>query len=332
MSADSPIEWTDHTFNPWWGCAKVSPGCDHCYAERLARRFGTKWGVAEERREFGESHWLEPSDWNRRAEKRGVRERVFCASMADVFDVDAPEGIREQLLWPLIESTPQLDWLLLTKRIGNARRMLPAGWLERPRANVWLGATVVDQEEADRDIPKLLATPARVRFLSIEPMLGPIDLRRIVLHSGPFEPSDVAPAKWRNIETVNIVIDSTKPGAKSGRGAIDWVIAGGESGPRARPANLDWFRSLRDQCAAARVPFLLKQHGEWLGCETEASTERRGRAVYPDDGYGVELEDRRRYRTVHLHGREFVAVGKKAAGRILDGVQHDGFPAAVVKP
>lgn len=309
MSADSPIEWTDHTFNPWWGCTKISPGCDNCYAERLAARFGTAWGPSASRREFGESHWLDPIDWNRRAERQGVRKRVFTASMADIFDADAPEGVRE-MLWELVEQTPNLDWLLLTKRIGNAKRMLPAAWLALGGwpANARLGATLVNQPEWDRDIDKLLELRVP-NFVSLEPLLGRIDL----------------------CETLGIWWNSTMQcfeasGPRVNPRQLDWVITGGESGPAARPSHPEWFRTLRDTCKAAGVPFLLKQHGEWLACESEASTDRPGRAVYLDEGYGVELEDGRRYKLAAEHGCEFVKVGKKTAGRLLDGAQHDGFP------
>jgi protein gp37 len=313
VAADTKIEWCDCTWSPVWGCTQVSlaksggGGCDNCYAMTLAHRFGYGWN-GEPMREFGEHHWNEPVRWNRRAIAEGRHLKVF-PSMCDPFDKDWPPGLRARFL-RLISATPGLTWLLLTKRIGNVERMLRAvrdevdfdrernfwlwltEWYRECNAppNVWLGATLVNREEMLRDGPKLKATPARVHFWSVEPMLG--DLGEI--------PTDLMP---------------------------DWVIAGGESGPHARPAHPDWFRSLRDQCAAAGVPFLLKQHGEWVGGETEASTERVGREIYVDDGYVIDLEDGRRYETTEAHGREFVRVGKKAAGRVLDGVQHDGFPA-----
>lgn len=202
-------------------------------------------------------------------------------------------------------------------------------WIERwiggePPENVWLGATVVNQEEADRDIPKLLAVPARVRFLSVEPMLGPIDLRRIVLHSGPLDLLPTAPPEWHGVKTVNIVIDSTKPGTKSGRPAIDWVICGGESGPKARPMHPEWARSLRDQCASAGVAFHFKQWGEW-GPTTFEANRYKGPSVL--DGQGDFIA----FTTFTLpNGRQVawsvVKVGKAAAGRLLDGRTHDEFP------
>jgi hypothetical protein len=165
MSENSKIEWTHHTFNPWWGCAKVSPGCDHCYAEALGNRFGTPWGVDAPRRVFTEAHWRDPLKWNAKAAAAGERQRVFCASMADVFDKNSPPGARDRV-WSLIRRTPHLDWLLLTKRIGNAVRMLPPDWGDG-YPNAWLGISVVNQEEAVRDIPKLLQVPAAIRLQQI---------------------------------------------------------------------------------------------------------------------------------------------------------------------
>lgn len=220
MGADSKIEWTDHTFNPWWGCTKVSPGCDNCYAEALAHRYKHDvWGFGKPRRAMSQAHWRTPFEWNERARKAGRIDKVFCASMADVFDNEAPEHFRDAL-WHVIRGTPHLAWLLLTKRVGNIPKMLPgdwgAGW-----ANVWLGISVVNDIEAHRDIIKLTNIPARIRFLSIEPMLGPIYRDN-----------------WRG---------------------LDWIIVGGESGPKARMMNPDWARSIRDQCEAQGVAFFMKQ-------------------------------------------------------------------------
>ena len=297
MSENSAIEWTHHTFNPWWGCAKVSPGCDHCYAERDAGRFEpnkTLWGVDAARREFGDKHWDAPVKWNRAAEANGVRSRVFCASMADVFDKNAPAGARERL-WALIKATPWLDWQILTKRIGNAKAMLPADW-GGGYENVWLGISVVNQEEADRDIPKLLATQARVRFLSIEPMLGAIVLPKQCDAGSTPGPGGVGG------------VTCALCGGNDGRGClgVDWVICGGESGPKARPMHPDWARSLRDQCAAAGVSFLFKQWGEWA-------------PNWLNDDAGNKIP-----------GSEWMdRMGKKIAGRVLDGRTHDGYHEGV---
>ncbi|MGS1032705.1 phage Gp37/Gp68 family protein [Burkholderia glumae] len=309
MSENSKIEWTDHTFNPWEGCQKVGPGCDHCYAEARNARFagGTpiNWGPGAPRRHTSPANWRKPIAWNAaHAEfysKHGRRQRVFCASLADVFDNAVPASWRVELFY-LIAKTPNLDWLLLTKRIGNAEEMIRESvqyvantdepW---PWANVWLGATVVNQDEADRDVPKLLATPARVRFLSIEPMLGPIDLNQAL---PPFR-CDTCDADYG-------ALSAHASGTPIG---IDWVIAGGESGPRARPAHPDWFRSLRDQCAAAGVPFLFKQWGEW----SEPGYS------FPDGRPDLaEPDELARFK-----------VGKRAAGRHLDGRTHDEFPEIV---
>lgn len=237
MVVNSKIEWTDHTFNPWIGCTKVSPGCDHCYAEAWAARFGTAtWGPGQPRKLTSEANWAQPLKWDQQAAAEGRRYRVFCASLADVFDNEVPD-VWLMRLWQLIFATPNLDWLLLSKRIGNAARMLPPGW-GNGYPNVWLGASIVNQAEADRDIPKLAAIPARVRFLSMEPLLGPVDLRGLRTdYNG----------------RINAFLHDR----------IQWVIVGGESGHNARPMHPDWARSLRDQCVEFGVPFLFKQWGEW---------------------------------------------------------------------
>jgi protein gp37 len=311
MAENSKIEWCDHTFNPWIGCTKVGPGCDGCYAARQdAFRRWTPEGWGGPRRRTSDTTWKDPGKWNAQAEREGRRFRVFCASLADVFDNQVPAGWRRDL-FNLILSTPHLDWLLLTKRIGNAARMIaetlpdnikalpadhPLAW---PWPHVWIGATVVNQEEADRDIQKLLAVPARVRFLSIEPMLGPIDLTRIDI-DGDLE---IYPLKG----TTDCVDGEGDPCADVP--ALDWVIAGGESGPHARPMHPDWARSLRDQCAEAGVPFLFKQWGEWIPMMGHA------------EGVPVRGEKHR-----HPDGTYMGWAGKKAAGRLLDGVEHNGFP------
>jgi protein gp37 len=224
MGEVTSIAWTQHTFNPWWGCMKVGPGCDFCYAEAFDRRLrGDHWGTGKERRYFENFHWDAPLKWNREAEASGKRSRVFCASMADVFDNEVDQSHRERL-WHLIRVTPMLDWQIVTKRIGNAPKMLPEDW-GNGYPNVWLLSTVVNQEEAERDIPKLRAVPARIHGLSIEPQLEHIDLTRYAL-----DPS------W-------------------------WVICGGESGAKARTFMLDWARSLRDRCTATGTPFFFKQTG-----------------------------------------------------------------------
>src|SRR5688572_9500335 len=173
MAKDSKIEWTHHTFNPWWGCTKVSPGCKHCYAESWARRTGREiWGPRADRRELSEAYWRQQLAWNAVARRSGKRTRLFCASMADVFEDRRDLDGKRDRLWPLIEATPDLDWLLLTKRPQNMRRLAP--WKAWPR-NVWAGTTAENQKWAQKRIPELLEVPAVVHFISAEPLLGPLD-------------------------------------------------------------------------------------------------------------------------------------------------------------
>ena len=256
MAENSKIEWTDHTFNPWFGCTNVSTGCDNCYAERLmdTRMHKVKWGVGQPRVRTSQDNWDKPVRWNKRAAAEGVRRKVFCASLADVFDNEAPDEWRDDL-FALITATPNLDWLLLTKRIGNAGPMMyRARYAQsRPLPNVWLGATVVNQEEANRDIPKLLATPAAVRFLSIEPVLGAIDLTNIRI-----------PLRGESYTEGNVLVHKDGLNLGSARPEIDWVIVGGESGPKARDTEVDHIRSIVKQCKAADVPVFVKQMGDRL--------------------------------------------------------------------
>ena len=296
MAENTEISWTDHTFNPWEGCQKVGPGCDNCYAEaRNARYNGTaiNWGPGAPRRRTSAANWKKPLKWNRGAIEfgkiHGRKQRVFCSSLADVFDNAVDPQWRADL-FALIDATPNLDWLLLTKRIGNVMPMLAAMGRECLPVHVWLGATVVNQEEADRDIPKLLAARAAVRFLSMEPLLGPVDIR------------------WTEVCVPT----------------LDWVIVGGESGPGARPMHPDWARDLRDQCAAAGVAFHFKQWGEFVPCITEDDGEKL--VVCPDAADSPAFDMERRHPIISAHGGEFWRIGKKAAGRQLDGRTHDEFP------
>ena len=192
MSENTKIEWCDHTFNPWIGCTQISPACDNCYAKAWDRRFAVSghamhWGAGVARKRTSIANWKLPLKWNRAAEANGIRPKVFCASLADVFDNEVDPQWRVDLL-QLIADTPHIDWLLLTKRIGNARQMLNDAmgtlshrltlWDDAPWPNVWIGATITSQIEADRDIPKLLDVPASKRFLSMEPLLGPVEIGR----------------------------------------------------------------------------------------------------------------------------------------------------------
>ncbi|MGC4059388.1 MAG: phage Gp37/Gp68 family protein [Aquabacterium sp.] len=340
MSENTKIEWADHTFNPWVGCTKVGPGCDHCYAEGWAKRSGSvAWGG--ERRRTAPANWRKPLKWQANAAEfiaqHGRRQRVFCASLADVFDNQVDPAWRLDL-FKLIAATPDLDWLLVTKRIGNARPMMdaiaraqpipgrladePVEW--QPMDNVWLGITVVNQGEADRDIPKLLAAPARVRFLSMEPLLGPVDIMR----------ADYLTAKLGRYPFRGMPEEHRTKLLHM----LDWVIVGGESGPGARPMHPDWARDLRDQCAAAGVPFLFKQWGEWIEPDIDGLpmrlVAREGDPEFFDAAAqmdGFLCVDGRFKASVQLLEDNvpylgMKRVGKKAAGRLLDGVEHNGFP------
>ena len=200
------ISWCHHTFNLAWGCSHVSPGCSRCYAEVWAKRTGHDvWGARGERRTFGAKHWAEPLAWNAAARHAGQRRRVFCASMADVFEDHPALPPERAKLWPLVEATPWLDWLLLTKRIENVAGMLP--WGDSWPGNVWIGTSVENQEWAEKRIPVLLHLPAIVRFVSCEPLIGPVDLRKIIARDGTcidclrgdvFDPGDAPdPRPWR---------------------------------------------------------------------------------------------------------------------------------------
>jgi len=330
MGENTKIEWATHTFNPWVGCTKVSPACDHCYAEGWAKRTGQGHLWEGQRRRTSMSNWQKVRKWNREARAAGRRDRVFCASLADVFDNQVPSEWRREL-WHYIEQTPSLDWLLLTKRPQNIAKMLPDpgtgvkpwgdGW-----KNVWLGTTVENQAEADRRIPHLLAVPAVIRFLSCEPLLGPLDLTldNLVCTDCPrcsdgslIEPDTGANACRR--------CDST---GKSDEWGIDWVICGGESGPGARPMHPGWARALRDQCAKAGVAFHFKQWGEWVGASVYSEGNKGGftRSQVPGETFPGRP-------SVWWSGDAFggvvsINVGKKVAGRLLDGREHNDIPGA----
>lgn len=322
MSEHTTIEWCDATWSPWEGCTKVSPGCDHCYAEGMNRwlRKGENWGPGAPRRIYSEEHWEKPFKWQRDALKfetlHSRRRRVF-PSVCDPFDNEAPPILRDRL-FATIRATPALDWLLLTKRIGNAKSMLPADW-GSGYANVWLGTTIVNQEEADRDIPKLLAVPARVRFLSMEPLLGPVDLTR-----------------WMPNKTLRV----THHRGVSRPDGPDWVIVGGESGHGARPMHPDWVRSLRDQCAAAGVAFHFKQWGEWAEHDGHRPTRTISMGTDVGETLAARCDGFISQAADFVHDmddattddpyRGMVRIGKKAAGRLLDGAEHNGFPNLVL--
>lgn len=372
MSQNTNIEWADHTFNPWTGCTKISPACDNCYAEAWAKRSGqVKWGVSEPRRLTSPTNWRLPLRWNAQHDtfysQHDRRQRVFCASLADVFD-NAVDPQWRMDLFRLIADTPNLDWLILTKRIGNVMPMCRNDSLmfDMIGERVWLGATICNQEEADRDIPKLLQIPAPIRFLSIEPLLGPVNLRNLTheeseLDSLKPETWEAAIEQWRDTDEnwieqfedwFNVTLSSELAGPM--HSGIDWVIAGGESGPGARPLHPDWVRGLQDQCSTAQVPFLFKQWGEWIPINqmTDTAVQRLYRSNVKarkhesqdaiDECYGrkcsVETGVIHIDGTMHsnlepmafLQGTEAMLtfkVGKKSTGRQLDGREWNEVPA-----
>jgi protein gp37 len=309
MGENSKIEWCDHTMNFWVGCTKVSAACDFCYAESWAKRSGHPELWAGERRRTAPANWRQPYKWNAFALALTRRARVFTNSLADFFDNQVPDDWRADA-WRVIDETRHLDWLILTKRPQNIAKMLPVGWGDG-WSHVWLGTTCENQEAADRNIPALLGTPAAVRFVSLEPLLGPINLTRMKLGGGWY---DVL-GGWRDVK-------ERFPGFDE---QIDWVIVGGESGPNARPSHPDWFRSLRDQCAAADVPFHFKQWGGWKPVnqfQERVITGAGAHGVIAIDGRFIEDTD-----IADPPASVFtVRVGKKAAGRLLDGVEHNGMP------
>lgn len=253
MAENSKISWCDHTFNPWLGCTKVSQGCKHCYAESLmGHRWGkVQWGPEGTRVRTSEANWRKPLQWNRRAEKEGRRYKVFCASLADVFE-DRPELVEWRVeLFRLIVHTPALDWLLLTKRPQHVMELMnEMGWPSL-MDNVWIGTSVENQEQADKRIPELLKVPARIRFLSCEPLLGPVsfDYDSDVCHCGDYIKDHGYGSGHSPVAMIeSYLLDG-----------IHWVIAGAESGHGARPMDLNWVRSLRDECQGAGIPFFFKQ-------------------------------------------------------------------------
>jgi protein gp37 len=328
MGENSKIEWCTHTFNPWVGCTKVSPACDLCYAETWSRRTGQPELWKGARRRTTSANWNEPRKWNAAAAKLGIRAKVFCASLADVWDNQVPAEWRRDL-FDLIHETPQLDWLLLTKRPQNIEKMLlPAtGEAELwPWPNVWLGTTVENQEEAERRIPKLLAVPARVHFLSCEPLLGPLDLTRVAHY---YPATRDFTDSWTGLDNALTGFRATKAGGWHGS-KIGWVIAGGESGGKARPMHPDWARDLRDQCAAAGVPFLFKQWGEWAPGECAdfpATRTERVASLFDNNWDFGTLTPRESAETHREDAPDVYWLGKKRAGRLLDGVEHNGMPA-----
>lgn len=338
MSDRTGIEWTDATWNPLRGCTRVSEGCRNCYAEHVAARFscpGQPYEGLAQRTDKG-PRWTgkvalvedvldQPLRWRR-------SRRIFVNSMSDLFHESVPDEWIDRI-FAVMALAPQHQFQVLTKRPARMRAYLEqdraingapwdrwtelafslgfnvrglrgsGGLVERPLPNVWLGTSIEDQPTADARIPHLLATPAAVRFVSAEPLLGPVDGMYPYL-SPAWTEDDPA---WPKL------------------GDIDWLIVGGESGPGARPMHPDWARSLRDQCAAAGVPFFFKQWGEWAPAGTSTNSAP-WRWMSPDgtliEGGPDEVRQSGCAKPVSIIER----VGKRAAGRLLDGRTHDAMP------
>lgn len=316
MGETTKIEWCHHTWSPWWGCVKVSAGCANCYADALSNRWGLKiWGQDADRRFFTDHHWNEPVKWNKAAAAAKVRRRVF-PSMCDPFeerpDLDEP---RERM-FKLIDATPHLDWLLVTKRPEHIRSMWPGALYRR---NVWLITSVENQAVADVRIPWLMTARNLVPVLglSCEPLLGNINLKSLSFGDGNTADclNHVATDIWN------------KSGNKTRNwGRIDWVIVGGESGPKARPMHPAWARWIRDQCQTSGCPFFFKQWGEFRPIDMPWEQDSPSRLANNETwlnlagGSGFHGDQVWRVRRV----------GKKNAGRELDGRIWDQMPE--VKP
>ena len=254
MGKDTRIEWVDHTFNPWIGCTRISTGrqpsaCDNCYAAAMSHRRGwARFETGAPRHRTAPANWRQPIVWNRKAAAAGRRAKVFGPSLADPFDAEVSDDWRRDYL-AVIEATPWLDWILLTKRPQVAVKFF-AG---RPVPdNLWPGITAENQKMLDLRAPAICSIKARIHVLSAEPMLGPTDASAW-LGGGPHR--------------------------------LSWVIAGGESGPRARPSQAAWVRALRDQCTLAGVPFFFKHWGEWRPLGDEMARVGRKTAGAAIDGH-----------------------------------------------
>lgn len=293
MGKDTEIAWCDHTFNPVWGCRKISPGCDFCYAEIQDHRFGDHWSPGSEYKQMSPSYWHQPTIWNRNALKLGERKRVFCGSMCDWADSNIPIGTRDDL-WDLIRATPMLDWLLLTKRANNIEKYLPDDW-GSGYDNVWLGVTVENQKHGLPRIDILREIPAKIHFLSVEPLL-------------------------EELGTINL-------------DGIDSVIVGGESETKARPMHPDWVRALKVHCEISNTVFLFKQWGEWQD-GSAYQTKVKHIVILRDGQYFDYKTAHNDLKKLGLTDTEYATqnptvmakVGKKKSGSNLDGIEVNEWP------
>lgn len=330
MADRSTIEWTEATWNPMRGCSRVSDGCKHCYAERVAARFAGPGMPYEGLIHPSTRGWngtvrLVPEALDQPLRWKRPR-RIFVNSMSDLFHESVPPSVIAAI-FAVMASAPQHTFQVLTKRperawfwfdwmltqtrdklheclkgaMGYHHPRRPAiNGIPWPLPNVWLGVSVENQAAADKRIPLLLQCPAAVRWLSCEPLLGPIDF---FASSGVW--SELGYEPWLNRPIL---------------GDVHWLVAGGESGPGARPMHPDWARTLRDQCAAAGVPFFFKQWGEWSPIDSWEPWDRtRQIGIRPNGGRAADDE-------WHDDWHRLKRIGKRAAGRLLDGVEHNGYP------
>lgn len=270
MGKISKISWTNATFNGWIGCHEVSPACDECYARTLAERYGwAKWGKDTPRHRTSVAYWRGPLKWNADAAKNGERLRVFAFSLADVFEDRRDLDAWRADLWKLIEETPNLDWMLLSKRDTAIARLLPDAWLAKPRPNVWLGVTAENQRRAEERIPNLLSVPAAVHWVSAEPLLSSINFRPFFrgAHHDVTDDRHDAP-------------DGAVGGSEERVGntwrrrvGVDWIIVGGESGAKPRRMDPAWATDIMEQCRSAGVAYHFKQKGTVLAKEMHCKSE-----------------------------------------------------------
>lgn len=339
------IVWTDQTWNPIRGCTRVSAGCENCYAEAMAARFcgagqpyeGT---INPETKRWNSMVRLvpekleEPLHWTR-------PRRIFVNSMSDLFHPSVPDEYIDKV-FAVMALCPQHTFQVLTKRPERMRNYLSEypgfRWIDAIRKiqpppdgkgvllnttsgalpNVWLGVTVENQQAADERIPLLLQTPAAVRWVSVEPMLGRVDLCE---HFG----------MWWNSTMRCFESSGREFNRPRGERGIDWVVCGGESGPKARQMHPDWVCSLRDQCKAAGVPFMFKQWGEWMPEANMTHTMRMAdngsqECLYVRLDGGTHWIDKDDHEEYSASDVRMTKVGKKTAGRLLDGVLHDEYP------
>jgi protein gp37 len=316
MAANSKIEWCDHTFNPWIGCSKVSAACDHCYAERMGKRMRVEWGLWSERRKT--KTWRDPVRWHNAAKRREAegwtyRPRVFCGSLCDIFEANPQLDPWRVELWKLIEHTDRLTWLLLTKRPMNVLDSVPPAWRDDWPAHVWVGTTIETQPLAEQRLRYLCTIPAPVRFVSCEPLLGPLLLQDVQVT--PYTYVNALKGTCRNREGAMEVVQSIE------YHPINWVIVGGESGPKARPMHPDWVRRIAGDCADAQVPFFFKQWGAWAPASNWEDV--------PDEDAPRDTGSTLMFKhPIHEEGiaTEMRRVGKKNAGKLLDGKEWTASP------